>query len=245
MGLNDLPSVVLDKVVESAGFDHGWRLECACVSLRTASQECDKTRLGKCYWAGGAEFTTPRWRHVAAAARQGRYLLRPGPPIYPNYGAEETYMEFRNINDENDADGQVTTSLSQATRFTLEPVPGGCVIHEVGSTHPCGNGRLETNDGNHAHRVPFISLWRQPGEVDELDLQTRWKMPLNSHDSHLEFRGGCSITDDGVGDDFKRVLQTRGLRPEHVTVSYWELAPAALTVGDERFAFQKSPYGEE
>ena len=53
MGLSNLPAVVLDVLVEFAGYEQGWRLEIASQSLKAASMECAAIRLGKCRWVGG------------------------------------------------------------------------------------------------------------------------------------------------------------------------------------------------
>ena len=78
MGLSNLPAVVLDVLVEFAGYEQGWRLEIASQSLKAASMECAAIRLGKCRWVGGDRegiAFKPSWRHVAAATRRGPYLV--------------------------------------------------------------------------------------------------------------------------------------------------------------------------
>ena len=77
MGLSNLPAVVLDVLVEFAGYEQGWRLEIASQSLKAASMECAAIRLGKCRWVGGDREDVafkPSWRHVAAATRRGPYF---------------------------------------------------------------------------------------------------------------------------------------------------------------------------
>ena len=79
MGLSNIPAVVLDVLVEFAGYEQGWRLEIASQSLKAASMECAAIRLGKCRWVGGDSEGVafkPSWRHVAAATRRGPYFHR-------------------------------------------------------------------------------------------------------------------------------------------------------------------------
>ena len=47
MTLETLPNVVLDAVVERAGFGHGWRLEIASPSLRTSPSDRDESARHK------------------------------------------------------------------------------------------------------------------------------------------------------------------------------------------------------
>ena len=250
--LDKLPSVVVDKVVEIAGFNHGWRLEITCASLRTASLECAKARLGKCYRVGVAadlptplnippsasapELTTPSWRHVAAASRQVQYLLRP----YDNSTGPQSYMQF-------DASGsiRVTTRPQEASKFSVEPVSGAwqsCTIREVGDRgwgiyyEDVGYGRLEV-----------ISRGRQAGRLEEVgaitlcrfrQLGTVWDVKLHTRDSHLQFTHGSK--NNGLSWSWARGFSGGS---GFINVTRWELVPVPLALAGERFVFQKLPPG--
>ena len=95
MGLDALPTALLDFVVKVAGYEHGWRLEVASPALREASAVCVSRQLGACWWTeerperGKCRTAVfqPRWRHCAAAKRCSRTaaprLERATPPLPP------------------------------------------------------------------------------------------------------------------------------------------------------------------
>ena len=91
MGLDALPTALLDNVVEVAGYEHGWKLEVASPALRAASAACVERQLGTCWLTeelpGAARSPErrrvrtavtfqPRWRHCAAAKHCGPLYLK-------------------------------------------------------------------------------------------------------------------------------------------------------------------------
>ena len=143
MGLDALPTALLDFVVEVAGYEHGWRLEVASPALREASAVCVSRRLGTCWWTEerperlGCRTAVfqPRWRHCAAAKRCGPFYLQaagkpsdiesclgPGVDVeLRERGDDEPYVVFQGSNDF--ASSVAFVTRRDAERFVIERVP--------------------------------------------------------------------------------------------------------------------------
>ena len=228
--LGELPAAILDVVVQSAGEEHGWRLEVASPVLRATSMECCAIRLGKCRWMGGnrgmAEFA-PSWRHVAVALRRGPYyVLRAG--IF-----HRTHMRFPLGGEIAAGRRGMTQAMSgvsrrEADKFTIKPTRDGeGIIHtSIYNAHVSYKYR----DANNDTCMNLVQDERLPLRP------TPWLLHLGSHASHLPFRR-CRMHGDGR---ICRVLKgwnkhAPGGTPFHV--NHWELAPATLT-DDERFEWR-------
>ena len=222
MSLGELPAAVLDVVVQSAGEEHGWRLEVASAGLRATSMECAAVRLGKCRWTGGtrgtAEFA-PSWRHVAVALRRGPYyVLYSGSNghglrlLYPQGDDTRRYASF--------------VPRRQADKFAIEPTGDGeGVIHD----HP--SGRYTVTSRHHG----FLSYQIYNNHAVLSTMPTRiaqiaeaWLLHLGSHASHLPFRR-CRMLD---GRRIRRVLKVRTRDGELHQVTSWLLSPATLADGE-------------
>ena len=146
MGLDALPTALLDLVVEVAGYEHGWRLEVTSPALRAASAVCVERQLGTCWWTEErpelrrcrtAQVFQPRWRHCAAAKRCGPFYLQaagkpsdiqpcgcaePGVDVeLPERGDDEPYVLFQGTNDF--ASSVTFVTRRDAERFVIERVP--------------------------------------------------------------------------------------------------------------------------
>lgn len=230
MGLSNLPAVVLDVLVEFAGYEQGWRLEIASQSLKAASMECAAIRLGKCRWVGGDREGTvfkPSWRHVAAATRRGPYLVRCGPPRVPgSVGSQgfggRRYMDFRGL--------RASRLLRrEAAKFVIKPAAlflgagGEGTIHRS-TRHEdqlCLFPRYGHGEGGH-----LIGVWT--------DSRYQWLLNLDSRTSHLPFRHG---RDQPPSRSCKLVLTAETAADAEFQVDHWELVPAMLAA-DERFEWR-------
>jgi len=151
MGLDALPTALLDNVVEVAGYEHGWKLEVASPALRAASAACVERQLGTCWLTeelpGAARSPErrrvrtavtfqPRWRHCAAAKHCGPLYLKvagnpsdiepcvePGVDVeLPERGDDEPYVEFDGKLDDF-ITGVKFVTRHDAERFVIERVP--------------------------------------------------------------------------------------------------------------------------
>lgn len=246
MSLADLPSVVLNVIVESVGFEHGWRLEIASPFLKAASMECAATRLGKCRWVGGdrqgIEFK-PSWRHVAVAMRRCTYhLCRPfhDELIYTYFEGGAEGMLARGVlrDRRHEADKFIILKANQEDHVT--PLGEGIIrrinTRAVGESRSprMGNLSLQVVPGTgESESRTYMRVWT-PGIGMEWSLDNAfWLLPLGSYASHLPFRDYRGR----VGGHIYRVLRAMGPYGQQSSVEYWELAPATLAV-DERFQWR-------
>ena len=252
MSLSELPAAILDVVVQSAGEEHGWRLEVASPALRATSMECCAIRLGKCRWMGGnrgtAEFR-PSWRHAAVALRRGAYyLLRHGGD-----GPTHTRFQFPSAGRLDHGYGHLLrvrmsaffVQRGQADIFAIEPTGNGeGIVYD----HPSGRYKFLVERSDQIR--PPLSSCRAKLQVVDItttglkglammpnqfsDASTPWLLHLGSHASHLPFRR-CRM--HGTGS-IKRVLRAWNDQVGVLSdITHWELSPATLA-DDERFEWR-------
>ena len=252
MSLGELPAAVLDVVVQSAGEEHGWRLEVASPALRATSMECCAIRLGKCRWTAGDSAGTefrPCWRHVAVALRRGPYyVLRHG-----GNGPAHMRFQFPSAGRLDYGYGHLLrvrmsaffVQRGQADIFAIEPTGNG-----EGIVYDHQSGRYKFLVERSDQIRPPLSSCRAKLQVVDItttglkglammpnqfsDASTPWLLHLGSHASHLPFRR-CRMPGTG---SIKRVLRAWNDQVGVLSdITHWELAPATLA-DDERFEWR-------
>ena len=241
MGLSNLPAVVLDVLVEFAGYEQGWRLEIASQSLKAASMECAAIRLGKCRWVGGDREGVafkPSWRHVAAATRRGPYLVRCGPPRVPgSVGSQgfggRRYMDFRGL--------RASRLLRrEAAKFIIKPAQTFDGAGGYGHGAAGGEGTIHRST-RHEDRLGLFTSYAHGGDRTLIGVWTnhacQWLLNLESHTSHLPFRHGRGESWGRLSSFTQIALTAETAVDTSFQVDHWELVPAMLAA-DERFEWR-------